>query len=36
MMTGVFNQHPRAGMAFNESEHRGDIIRFHDSLENPD
>jgi 4-hydroxy 2-oxovalerate aldolase len=36
MMTGVLNQHPRAGMAFNESEHRGDIIRFYDSLENPD
>ena len=35
MMTGVLNQHPRAGMAFNESEHRGDIIRFYDLLEQP-
>ena len=36
MMSGVLNQHPRAGMAFNESEHRGDIIRFYDMLENTD
>ena len=36
MMTGVLNQHPRAGMAFNESEDRGDIIKFYDSLEDPD
>ena len=33
MITGVLNQHPRAGMRFNDSEHRGDIIRFYDSLE---
>ena len=36
MITGVLNQHPRAGMRFNESEHRGDIIRFYDSLEYED
>ena len=36
MMTGVLNQHPRAGMAFNESDDRGDIIKFYDSLEDPD
>ena len=35
-MTGVLNQHPRAGMAFNESDDRGDIIKFYDSLEDPD
>ena len=36
MMTGVLNQHPRAGMAFNESADRGDIVKFFDSLEDPD
>ena len=36
MMTGVLNQHPRAGMAFNESADRGDIVKFYDSLEDPD
>ena len=36
MITGVLNQHPRAGMAFNESEHRGNIVKFYDSLENED
>ena len=36
MMTGVLNQHPRAGMAFNESPDRGDITKFYDSLEDPD
>jgi 4-hydroxy 2-oxovalerate aldolase len=36
MLTGVLNQHPRAGMAFNESTDRGDIIKFYDSLEDPD
>ena len=35
MLTGVLNQHPRAGMAFNESPDRGDIIKFYDSLEDP-
>ena len=36
LVTGVLNQHPRAGIAFNESEHRGDIIRFYDPLEYED
>ena len=36
MMTGVLNQHPRAGMAFNESGDRGDIVKFYDALEDPD
>ena len=36
LITGVLNQHPRAGIAFNESKHRGDIIRFYDSLEHED
>ncbi|NKB68898.1 MAG: nucleoid-structuring protein H-NS [Candidatus Latescibacteria bacterium] len=36
MMTGVLNQHPRTGMAFNESADRGDIVKFYDSLETDD
>ena len=36
LITGVLNQHPRAGIAFNESKHRGDTIRFYDSLEYED
>ena len=36
MLTGVLNQHPRAGMAFNESPDRGDIIKFYDSLDDPE
>ena len=36
MMTGVLNQHPRAGMAFNESKDRGDIVKFYDSLDTDD
>jgi 4-hydroxy 2-oxovalerate aldolase len=33
LITGVLNQHPRSGIAFNESKHRGDIVKFYDSLE---
>ncbi len=33
MITGLLNQHPRAGMAFNASEDRGKIIQFYDQME---
>ncbi len=33
MMTGMLNQHPRSAMAFNESEDRGNIVKFYDSME---
>ena len=33
MLTGLFNQHPRAGMAFNVSEDRGKIVQFYDQME---
>ena len=36
LITGVLNQHPRAGIAFNESKRRGDVIRLYDSLEHED
>jgi len=32
MMTGLLNQHPRAGMHFNASSDRGDIVKFFDSI----
>jgi 4-hydroxy 2-oxovalerate aldolase len=32
MMTGLLNQHPRAGMNFNGSSDRGDIVKFFDSI----
>ena len=32
MMTGLLNQHPRAGMSFNASSDRGDIVKFFDSI----
>jgi 4-hydroxy 2-oxovalerate aldolase len=32
MMTGLLNQHPRAGMDFNASEDRGDIVKFFDLI----
>jgi 4-hydroxy 2-oxovalerate aldolase len=32
MMTGLLNQHPRAGMNFNASEDRGDIVKFFDLI----
>ena len=36
LITGVLNQHPRVGIAFNESKRRGDVIRLYDSLEHED
>ena len=33
MITGLLNQHPRAGMAFNASEDRGNIVQFYDQME---
>lgn len=33
MITGLLNQHPRAGMAFNASENRGKIVQFYDQME---
>ena len=36
MITGLLNQHPRAGMAFNASKQRGEIVDFYDSLEAED
>jgi len=32
MMTGLLNRHPRAGMEFNASSDRGDIVKFFDSI----
>ncbi len=31
MITGQLNQHPRAAMAFNAGENRGDVVKFFDS-----
>tara|TARA_Y100000031_G_scaffold135401_1_gene158683 strand:- start:237 stop:590 length:354 start_codon:yes stop_codon:yes gene_type:complete len=36
MITGLLNQHPRAAMNFNASEHRGDIIEFFDLVSEED
>jgi 4-hydroxy 2-oxovalerate aldolase len=33
MITGILNQHPRAGMAFNASDKRGRIVDFFDEIE---
>ena len=33
MVTGLLNQHPRAGMAFNSSKDRGKIVQFYDQME---
>ena len=33
MVTGLLNQHPRSGMAFNASEDRGQIVKFYDQME---
>lgn len=33
MITGLLNQHPRTGMAFNASEDRGKIVQFYDQME---
>jgi 4-hydroxy 2-oxovalerate aldolase len=32
MITGFLNQHPRAAINFNASEHRGDIVKFFDLI----
>ena len=32
MVTGVLNEHPRSGMAFNASKDRGDIVKFYDQM----
>lgn len=32
MMTGLLNQHPRAGMKFNSSEDKGNIVKFYDTI----
>lgn len=32
MITGMLNQHPRAAMAFNASENRGNLVKFYDSV----
>jgi len=32
MITGLFNQHPRAAIKFNTTDSRGDIVKFYDSM----
>ncbi|MBI4514632.1 MAG: aldolase catalytic domain-containing protein [Deltaproteobacteria bacterium] len=32
MMTGLLNRHPRAAIEFNTTEHRGNLVKFFDSL----
>ena len=32
MLTGFLNQHPRAAMAFNASDDKGDVVRFYDEV----
>ena len=32
MITGMLNQHPRTAMAFNAGEHRGNLVKFYDSV----
>ncbi len=32
MITGMLNQHPRAAIEFNTTEHRGNLVKFFDSL----
>lgn len=32
LLTGMLNQHPRAAMAFNEAEERGDIVEFFNKI----
>jgi 4-hydroxy 2-oxovalerate aldolase len=36
MLTGVMNQHPRAGMAFNATKDRGNIVKFFDEMDAED
>ena len=33
MITGILNQHPRSGMAFNASKSRGRVVDFYDEME---
>lgn len=33
MITGLLNQHPRSGMAFNADENKGSIVDFYDEME---
>ena len=33
MITGILNQHPRSGMAFNASKNRGSVVEFYDEME---
>ena len=33
MITGLLNQHPRSGMAFNANENKGSIVDFYDEME---
>ena len=32
MMTGLLNQHPRAGMEFNVSKDKGNFVKFYDTI----
>jgi 4-hydroxy 2-oxovalerate aldolase len=32
MITGMLNEHPRSAMAFNSSDHQGDLVKFFDSI----
>ncbi len=32
MITGILNQHPRAAMAFNTTEDRGNVVKFFDAM----
>lgn len=32
MITGMLNQHPRSAIKFNTTEHRGDLLKFFDSI----
>ena len=32
MLTGMLNEHPRSGMAFNISKDKGDILKFYDDI----
>jgi 4-hydroxy 2-oxovalerate aldolase len=36
MITGMFNEHPRAAMAFNAGNDRGDWVKFFDSVVDPE
>jgi 4-hydroxy 2-oxovalerate aldolase len=36
MITGLLNQHPRAAMAFQGGNDRGDLVKFFDSMVGPE